>query len=401
MNRIAKLMALAIGALLPVAASHALPIGVDSGVVGRWNMSPVPDPAGYKRVLDSSGHLQHGRIYGGEVGSYGWMNQSANMVGGQYVEIPNSSHLNFGTRSFTLAAWVRITDFQSSTKFKRKTIVDNRGSDGRGYSFAIQGGEYLQLRMIDETGSIDLNSDGVNIHLNRWYHVAVSVNRTSWPVSVSFYVDGFEVGSTVPAMGNINNTDRPFFIGARGDASHSRFNDRVDEVFAYNRALADWEVWNVLAPGQPTFTPLFWTGGLQQSKNNCYNYAVNNANRTYAQPGMASIGPPVSMSCAALRIGAIADGLEPIEEDAVFHFKKAVALVSGQSGGIPDFHWYRRDADGMWSHKPGQFVPRNTDESGEAINDPRYADRGGYTDFCGFFLAWTDAVEGSGHEYIR
>lgn len=401
MNRITALFAIAVSTLLPVAASHALPIGVDSGVVGRWNMSPVADPAGYKRVLDSSGHLQHGRIYGGEVGSYGWMNQSANMVGGQYVEIPNSPHLNFGTGSFTLAAWVRVTDFQNSTKFKRKTIIDNLGSDGRGYSFAIEGGESLRLRMSDETGSIDLTTDGVNIHLNRWYHVAVSVNRASWPVNVSFYVDGYEIGYATPTMGNINNTDRPFYIGGRGDISHSRFNDRIDEVFAYNRALADWEVWNVFYPGQPAFTPSYWNSVSRRYTNNCYNYANNKATNTFAQPGRASIGT-AGPTCAAVRTAAIGDGLEPIADDEMsFDFKKAVALVTGYVDSIPDYHWYRLDSNGTWSHKPGGGYARNTDESGQIIYDPRYADRGGYTEFCGFFRIWSDAVEGGGHEHIN
>jgi hypothetical protein len=50
-----------------------------------------------------------------------------------------------------------------------------------------------------------------------------------------------------------------------------------------------------------------------------------------------------------------------------------------------DHHWYRLDRDGTWSHKVGWGVARNYDESHNVITDPRTADRGGYTDFCGFF----------------
>ncbi len=402
MNRIATLMALAIGALLPVAASHAVPNRVTNGLVGEWNMSPTSSfPLGYKRVLDTSGYNRHGRIYGGEVGSYGWMGQGANMVGDKYAQVPNSANLNFGTGSFTLAAWIRITDTTRSVK----TIIDNRGSNGRGYAFAVEGGSRLLLQMADETGWINLFSDSaVPLPPNRWHHVAVSVNRTSWPVNVSFYINGYQSGYATPKMGNVNNTDLPFYIGGHKDTASYRFGDRIDEVFAYNRALPNWEVWNVLNPGQPAFTPSYWNvGGSRQYNNNCYNYANNKATNTFAQPGRASIGTAGSMTCAAVRAAAIGDGLEPISDYPSWplDFKKGVALVTGYVGSTPDYHWYRLDSNGTWSHKPGGGTARNTDESGNPITDPRTANRGGYANFCGFFLAWTDIAEGYGHENIN
>lgn len=402
MNRIATLMALVIGALLPVAASHAVPNRVTDGMVGEWHMSPTSSfPLGYKRVLDTSGYNRHGRIYGGEVGSYGWMDQGANMVGDKYAQVPNSANLNFGTGSFTLAAWIRITDTTRSVK----TIIDNRGSNGRGYAFAVEGGSRLLLQMADETGWINLFSDGaVPLPPNRWHHVAVSVNRTSWPVNVSFYINGYQSGYATPKMGNVNNTDLPFYIGGHKDIASYRFGDRIDEVFAYNRALPNWEVWNVLNPGQPAFTPSYWNvGGSRQYNNNCYNYANNKATNTFAQPGRASVGTAGSMTCAAVRAAAIGDGLEPISDYPSWplDFKKGVALVTGYVGSTPDYHWYRLDSNGTWSHKPGGGTARNTDESGNTITDPRTANRGGYANFCGFFLAWTDIAEGYGHENIN
>ena len=40
-----------------------------------------------------------------------------------------------------------------------------------------------------------------------------------------------------------------------------------------------------------------------------------------------------------------------------------------------DFHWYRQNADGTWSHKPGGTNVRNTDNSSEIIYDPATANR--------------------------
>lgn len=397
MNRFVIFLAAAVGTLLP-AAGHAVPNRVTSGLVGEWNMVPTPSfPAG-KRVLDSSGYNRHGVIQGGESASYGWMGQGSNFVGDKFAVVPNSANLNFGTGSFTLAAWVRITDTTRSIK----TIIDNRGSHGRGYSFAIEGGHHLLLQMADETGWLNLTSDGsVPLVPNRWHHVAVSVNRTAWPVNVSFYIDGYQTGYATPKMGNVNNTDLPFYIGGHKDAAYYRFGDRIDEVFAYNRALPNWEIWNVLNPGQPVFTPSYWNvGGNRQTQNNCYNYANNKATNTFAQPGRASIGQAGSMSCAAVHAAAIADGLQPVGDYPSWplDFKKGLALVVAPGY---DYHWYRLDSDGTWSHKPGQTFATNRDNAGNAIADPRTANRGPYTDFCGFFIAWTDIAEGYGHENIN
>ena len=50
-----------------------------------------------------------------------------------------------------------------------------------------------------------------------------------------------------------------------------------------------------------------------------------------------------------------------------------------------DYHFYRQDASGLWSHKNGGNIARNTDESGNLIYDPEKADRGRYSVFCGFY----------------
>ena len=42
----------------------------------------------------------------------------------------------------------------SDTSRYNKTIIDNRGTDGRGYSFAVTEGNKLLLQMADETGLI-------------------------------------------------------------------------------------------------------------------------------------------------------------------------------------------------------------------------------------------------------
>lgn len=50
-----------------------------------------------------------------------------------------------------------------------------------------------------------------------------------------------------------------------------------------------------------------------------------------------------------------------------------------------DYHWYRQDSDGLWSHKPGTTPVTRLDNSNNLIIDPQTANRGPYTEFIGYF----------------
>lgn len=50
-----------------------------------------------------------------------------------------------------------------------------------------------------------------------------------------------------------------------------------------------------------------------------------------------------------------------------------------------DYHFYRQDKSGLWSHKAGPRPATNLDEGGNLMFDPAQADRGNYTNFQGFF----------------
>ena len=55
-----------------------------------------------------------------------------------------------------------------------------------------------------------------------------------------------------------------------------------------------------------------------------------------------------------------------------------------------DYHWYRQNSDGTWSHKPGPARVRDTDDSKKIIMDPRICDRNAgnglnYNSFVGFY----------------
>jgi hypothetical protein len=136
------------------------------------------------------------------------------------------------------------------------------------------------------------------------------------------------------------------------------------------------------------FNPAFWnTNPAVRAHNNCYNYASNKRTDTFAQPGRGCGSQYRAITCPEVTRAALCDGLHrryhcfPETERPRY----LVALVVAPGPGFVDFHWYRKNQEGFWSHKPGGTAARNTDNSGRVIADPRTCNRGPYTHFCGFF----------------
>jgi hypothetical protein len=140
---------------------------------------------------------------------------------------------------------------------------------------------------------------------------------------------------------------------------------------------------------EPMYDPAAWNDadGIQFG-NNCYNYGCNKMTGTRAQPGKASgMESPRPYSCKTVFAAAIRDGLLPWIANVQCPagcYKIALVVRPASDPDGDDFHWYRQDSGGNWSHKRGGTAAKNVDESGKPIVDPRAADRDGYTNFCGF-----------------
>jgi hypothetical protein len=50
-----------------------------------------------------------------------------------------------------------------------------------------------------------------------------------------------------------------------------------------------------------------------------------------------------------------------------------------------DYHFYRQDNNGLWSHKDGWKLATNKDAKGKLIKSPETANRGYYNLFCGYY----------------
>ena len=158
----------------------------------------------------------------------------------------------------------------------------------------------------------------------------------------------------------------------------------------------------------PKYEPAFWNdAGIVQYNNNCYNYGNNKRTDSYAQPGRAAGAQYTAVICAEVQRAALADGLRAVPatgqcpSDSHNQYCKIAFAVGEIYPGQRDYHWYRQDQGGMWSHKPGGGTARNVDHAGSPIADPQTADRDGYTDFCGYLCTCSDSAQGNGHAKIN
>ena len=139
---------------------------------------------------------------------------------------------------------------------------------------------------------------------------------------------------------------------------------------------------------EPVYNPDEWNFQPKQKNNNCYAYSINHGRKdrmNRLQPGLLVNpqdkeyhGKPHSdvTNCTALTKRV----LEDFPEAKVVEYGdrcptgtyKVLLTTHDKSG---DYHWFRQDNTGLWSHKPGSNKATNRDHDGRIIVDPRVANR--------------------------
>ncbi len=156
---------------------------------------------------------------------------------------------------------------------------------------------------------------------------------------------------------------------------------------------------------RPAYKPADWNdGGAVQDSTNCYAYAMDSrlghAPGNKPQPGeKSSVSFSDPVDCASVSNAVVQDGKPddivqaprcPYNQqekqpppDKPGYYLVALVTTSKPTGYdakdgvfyVNDYHWYRQDDDGSWSHKPGHDVVRNVDAAGKAIPNPEAAAR--------------------------
>ena len=154
--------------------------------------------------------------------------------------------------------------------------------------------------------------------------------------------------------------------------------------------------------------PKTWKGNNIIFNTNCYIYALNLPQNPYTgkgyltwdhvQPGnlggnnqFGQLRGPFQKNTFIERVKKDLEviGMEIVEStyDEVRKGKWwKVALAFENSLYFNDYHWWRQNLDGTWSHKPGKNRVQNTDNSDNIITNPETCNRGNYSTFAGFFM---------------
>ena len=145
-----------------------------------------------------------------------------------------------------------------------------------------------------------------------------------------------------------------------------------------------------------------WNYSPVQEYANCYSYMLNNqvypgTNTLWylPQPGIAS-GHYLTQNDISQEV--VISYVEDDAEELNFTFEEIDKNTKCSDGSYKvalviapewDYHWYRQNPDGTWSHKSGQHAVTDIDASDNIIYDPETADRNysyaNYTVFAGYF----------------
>jgi len=215
------------------------------------------------------------------------------------------------------------------------------------------------------------------------FHVESS--REDLPQHLSVGGGVIELARHAPSLFDPERRIEQFLLETATGAISSELQDRVARAF---RSELSAESLNGRIMAAPPYNPGKWnTDPIVQRNNNCYNYGCDKVLRGFAQPGRGSGQMFSVFSCGDVGNASTRDGLRSVagvngNPPANCHY---VALVIDPIGPDLDYHWYRFDSNGRWSHKRGITAATDKDNSNQVILNPETADRGEYTGFCGYY----------------
>jgi hypothetical protein len=167
-----------------------------------------------------------------------------------------------------------------------------------------------------------------------------------------------------------------------------KFNNNEHLIFSSNKYIKESEFnrnnkkFSPLSGSELEYNPKLWNNNIDiRNSHNCYSYALGKIIKklkSKAQPGYASGFNYIEKSdydCKKFRERMKKDSpgsyLEKFDTACYPGFYKIfLALDPGN-----DYHWWRMNKDGYWSHKPGSSKVTNLDASGNTIINPLLSNR--------------------------
>lgn len=143
---------------------------------------------------------------------------------------------------------------------------------------------------------------------------------------------------------------------------------------------------NTIAPtsgSEPKYEPNKWNNNNKiKNNNNCYSYSLNSYSikKDKPQPGYFANFSSLRESdykCPTFLLRLKKDNPTLYVERFNKPCKKTYhkAFIAIDNSGDPDYHFYRQDSNGYWSHKPGRQDVINVDADDKLIINPLTSNR--------------------------
>lgn len=171
-----------------------------------------------------------------------------------------------------------------------------------------------------------------------------------------------------------------------------------------------------LSGSEPKYDPNIYNGNKSiQHSHNCFAYAFGvvddkqikkcastpDCDVPFHSPGVESnlkrISGKDGKTCSDVVGRSLADSKAGYRIGFTGQCRKGSSKIAVVVDPKRDFHYYRQDSNGLWSHKPGATAVTNKDSMGNPIYDPSLAGRYypstkkeddnelNYTGFCGYY----------------
>ncbi|KPA17873.1 Laminin G, subdomain protein 2 domain protein [Candidatus Magnetomorum sp. HK-1] len=179
---------------------------------------------------DASGNGNHGTVHGAILNS-GVINNAYKFDGNDdYISIPDSSLLNFGSNSFSICAWIKNN--QTGTG-KRIITKRKNASDGNWYSLLISNG----LLMFEINSTTKFTST-IKVNDNQWHFIVISRNKSLNKCFI--YIDA--VYNNFMDDNNLNLNSGQNISLEIGRWATEKYSGCIDDIRIYNRSIYEKEI---------------------------------------------------------------------------------------------------------------------------------------------------------------
>lgn len=313
--------------------------------------------------------------------------------GTYFIEnLATSRYIDIESPYYTLGANIQLWELTGGNSRKWNLSLQ---ADGH---YIIE--SYLSNMNIGVSAS-SLGVDGATIH----QYSTFSSNYVRW----SFMLTDNGNYAIIPKSG-----ENMAFSLCSPSASANNGANLTQKKFTEDADLSDeWKLHRMLplSGSELVYGTGNWTNSVVRTNNNCYSYAINcqltlddcfdelmyipqqpgdyygNKCSTYASNNADMVSAVTNDFNAFFGETGHFTSIGRYEICPPGSYKVALVIDTN----YPDYHWYRQDSDGLWSHKPGRTAVTRNDGNNKLIIDPQCANRTNtsaglnYSVFVGYF----------------